>query len=213
MVIMWVYIVGLVVCQLALTSAQLSLPKPELCANRRKDITFGNHNYLLSWKQRDTNFKYTWINGRNFCRERCMDLVSLETPQEDKFITNQVVSGRQRYIWTSGRLCNFPGCDQPHLLPKNINGWFWSGSMELMGPTTDRKNNWGTRGRNGKQPDEGDGPGTEACLGILSWDVYSEPGNKYTWHDIGCHHEKPIVCEDSDELINFVKSRNPNLRL
>jgi hypothetical protein len=25
-------------------------------------------------------------------------------------------------IWTSGRLCNFHGCDQPHLQPRHING-------------------------------------------------------------------------------------------
>ena len=25
-------------------------------------------------------------------------------------------------IWTSGRLCNFHGCDAPHLQPKNIKG-------------------------------------------------------------------------------------------
>lgn len=28
-----------------------------------------------------------------------------------------------------------------------------------------------------------------------------------------CYHLKPFVCEDSDELLNFVRSRNPGLRL
>jgi hypothetical protein len=27
------------------------------------------------------------------------------------------------------------------------------------------------------------------------------------WHDVGCSHKKHFVCEDSDELINFVQSR------
>ena len=34
--------------------------------------------------------------------------------------------GGQRFIWTSGRKCNFGGCDGPELQPINVNGWFWS---------------------------------------------------------------------------------------
>lgn len=32
-------------------------------------------------------------------------------------------------------------------------------------------------------------------------------------HDVACYHLKPFVCEDSDELLNFVRSRNPGLKL
>ena len=46
---------------------------------------FGNHYYYFSWL--DTDFKlqrghWSWFNARNYCRKRCMDLVSFETPQE-----------------------------------------------------------------------------------------------------------------------------------
>lgn len=49
----------------------------------------------------------------------------------------------------------------------------------------------------------------ESCLSILN-NFYND-GIK--WHDVACHHRKPFVCEDSDELLNFVLSRNPGIRL
>jgi len=60
-----------------------------------------------------------------------------------------------RYIWTSGRKCNFNGCDRPDLQPQNINGWFWSGSGAKIGPTTQRNSgDWSNTGGYGQpQPD------------------------------------------------------------
>ena len=40
-----------------------------------------------------------------------------------------------KYIWTSGRLCNFDGCDRPDFFPKIINGWFWSANQARLNPT------------------------------------------------------------------------------
>lgn len=28
-----------------------------------------------------------------------------------------------------------------------------------------------------------------------------------------CYHEKPFICEDSDELLNYVAATNPGIRL
>lgn len=47
---------------------------------------FGNHYYYFSWldtsdRQLQTGH-WSWFNARNYCRKRCMDLVSFETPQE-----------------------------------------------------------------------------------------------------------------------------------
>ena len=40
-----------------------------------------NHNYFLSWREPWHKFEdWDWFNGRNFCRDRCMDLVSFDTP-------------------------------------------------------------------------------------------------------------------------------------
>ena len=46
------------------------------------------------------------------------------------------------YIWTSGRLCNFKGCDRDDLQPVNVNGWFWSGSGVKMAPTNSTPPGW-----------------------------------------------------------------------
>ena len=43
-----------------------------------------------------------------------------------------------KYIWTSGRLCNFDGCDRPDFEPKNINGWFWSANQARLAPSNSR---------------------------------------------------------------------------
>ena len=46
---------------------------------------FGNHYYYFSWLDSDFQLSrgsWSWFNARNYCRKRCMDLVSFETPQE-----------------------------------------------------------------------------------------------------------------------------------
>lgn len=176
-----------------------------------------------------------WLDARNICRRHCMDAVSLETPQENEFIKQRIVRGNVRYIWTSGRKCNFAGCDRPDLLPPNENGWFWSGSGAKIGPTSQRNTgDWSYTGGYGQaQPDNREAAqvryftklihnpsnpnltcffhqgNDESCLSILN-NFYND-GAK--WHDVACHHLKPFVCEDSDELLNFVRSRNPGIRL
>ena len=43
----------------------------------------GKHHYFLSWREPWNKFEdWDWFNARNFCRERCMDLVSFETAHE-----------------------------------------------------------------------------------------------------------------------------------
>jgi hypothetical protein len=59
-----------------------------------------------------------------------MDLVSFETADEYQYFKNIMQSTNVQFIWTSGRLCDFDGCDRPEFFPKNINGWFWS--VELL---------------------------------------------------------------------------------
>ena len=48
---------------------------------------FGNHNYWFSWQDPAlANQKWDWFNARNYCRKRCMDLVSFETEQEYNWV-------------------------------------------------------------------------------------------------------------------------------
>lgn len=100
-----------------------------------------------------------------------MDAVSLETPQENEFIKQRIARGAVRYIWTSGRKCNFAGCERSDLQPPNVNGWFWSGSGAKIGPTTQRNSgDWSATGGYGQaQPDN-----REAAQVIIKtiWDIY-----------------------------------------
>lgn len=123
------------------------------------------------------------------------------------------------YIWTSGRLCDFKGCENRRdLEPKSLFGWFWSANQEKMAPTNQvplgwNFNPWSQTGhKKTRQPDnaEFDINGTnESCLSILN-NVYNDG---LAWHDVACYHEKPFVCEDSDELLGYVAQTNRGIRL
>lgn len=80
---------------------------------------------------------------------------------------------QQKYTWTSGRLCDFKGCDRPDLQPVSINGWFWTAELQKLAPTTDRRqNDWSENGGIGvPQPDNRElqqGGANENCLAILN---------------------------------------------
>ena len=54
---------------------------------------YRNHNYLFSWKSSDprvANAKWDWFNARNYCRKRCMDLVSFETQDEYEWVKQRM---------------------------------------------------------------------------------------------------------------------------
>ena len=113
---------------------------------------YGNHNYWLSWRSDDpalSGANWDWFNARNYCRKRCMDLVSFETRDEYEYFKNIMQRTGVQFIWTSGRLCDFDGCDRADLLPKNINGWFWSGSSARMVATNSQHefHDWSQTGR------------------------------------------------------------------
>jgi len=192
----------------------------------------GNHNYFLSWREPWHKFEdWDWFNGRNFCRDRCMDLVSFETPGEFNMFQEIMKKDNISSIWTSGRKCNFQnkGCDGSHLQPINVNGWFWAGASNARIPATNKPDPnafWSITGKNGKpQPDNDEGISEgkieaennigitieglqefhdEACLATLN--------NKYndgvSWHDVACHFRSVIVCEDSDQLIKLIATQD-----
>ena len=51
-----------------------------------------------------------------------MDLVSIETREENEFVKRRMINGLIRFFWTSGRKCNFDGCDRADLQPSIVNG-------------------------------------------------------------------------------------------
>lgn len=181
----------------------LEAPDAQLCSQRviherRPD----GKGYFFSWLDpavKDSQFD--WLDARNHCRRRCMETVSIETTAENEWIKERIVKANQKYIWTSGRKCDFNGCNRPDLLPTEVNGWFWTGSLEKLAPTTQRdQNDWSPQGGIGlPQPDNRElkqGGAEENCLGVLN-QFYNDGVH---WHDVACHHLKPWVCEENDEL-------------
>ncbi|XP_014214148.1 uncharacterized protein LOC106643501 [Copidosoma floridanum] len=198
----------------------LSLPKPEKCVNRPKEFNFRGHNYFFSGHLPTlTNTSVDWLDARNICREFCMDLVSMETQEENNLMYRLIISNDVPYIWTSGRVCDFKGCEnRKDLEPKALYGWFWSANREKMSPTNQvplgwNYNPWSQTGHNKvHQPDNAEFEinGTkESCMAILN-NVYNDG---IAWHDVACYHEKPFVCEDSDELLQYVAATNRGIRL
>ncbi|XP_037802414.1 uncharacterized protein LOC119597050 isoform X1 [Penaeus monodon] len=199
----------------AVAQRQLIRPDPVACKNRIKHAaTFREgHYYFFSWTHGPTRqHERDWLDARNICRKHCQDLVSLESEAEAQFVYQAMSTGNVKYIWTSGRKCNFDGCDRPDLKPTLVNGWFWSGSSARI-PATNGSfgwvGDWSNSGGSGqRQPDnrEFSETGTdEACIAILN-NFYND-GIK--WHDVACHHVKPWVCEDSDELLRFARHTYP----
>jgi len=194
-------------------TGKLCFPDGLLCKNRLNNggiEKFGNHNYLFTWQSNDARVRsgsWDWFNARNYCRKRCMDLVSIETKAESDWLKQRL--GGTKYIWTSGRLCNFDGCDRDDFFPKNINGWFWAANNAKMNPTNGRSfQEWShTGGSSKKQPDSREGE--EACMAVLN--NFYDDGIK--WHDVACHHEKPIVCEDTEGHLNFARQNFPNIQI
>jgi len=199
----------------------LCFPDGLLCQNRLNNggiEQYRGRNYLFSWQSNDPSVRsanWDWFNARNYCRKRCMDLVSIETQDEYQWLKQRI--GNVKYIWTSGRLCNFDGCDRPDFFPKSINGWFWSANQARLNPTNGTAfQDWSfTGGFNPprRQPDNREatqqGGEEEACMAVLN-NFY---GDGIKWHDVACHHEKPIVCEDTEGHLNFARQTFPNIRI
>lgn len=142
----------------------------------------------------------------------------VETKEESDFVKQRMINGATRFFWTSGRKCNFKGChDRKDLQPVIAKGWFWSGSGVRIGSTEDGlypEGDWSPTGGAGKrQPDNREleltGKNDEACLAVLN--NYYKDG--VVWHDIACYHKKPFVCEDSDELLEYMRQVHPNAKL
>ncbi|XP_060517069.1 uncharacterized protein LOC132696327 [Cylas formicarius] len=215
---MLAYLVGIMLVGIA--SAQspsrgiLESPVPELCAQRTiHERTPDGKGYFFSWRDASTKgVEDNWLAGRNYCRKRCMDLVSLETSAENEWVKKRIVDDQVKYIWTSGRKCDFAGCERPDLQPVNINGWFWTAVLQKLAPTTQRdQNDWSESGGLGQpQPDNREaqqGGAEENCLAILN-QFYNDGVH---WHDVACHHVKPWVCEENENLLKYVRHLNPTL--
>lgn len=203
----------------------LTLPNPTLCKSRPKHFEIDGHGYFYSGDEKThEEDKLNWLECRNKCREYCMDLISIETPEENDMVVDLLKSRNIPYIWTSGRKCNFKGCERADLQPVNVNGWFWSGSGVKMAPTDSKPPGWSYQpwsntGHESQfndfdvpQPDNAEykiNESDEACMGVLN-DIYQDG---IMWHDIACYHTKPYMCEDSEQLLEYVRQTDPELKI
>ncbi|XP_066144073.1 L-selectin [Euwallacea fornicatus] len=181
----------------------LAAPDLRLCQRRVIHETGPDgKGYYFSWRDPELRTaQYDWLDARNHCRRQCMETVSLETSIENEWVKERIVKDNVKYIWTSGRKCDFKGCDRPDLLPTDVNGWFWTATLEKLAPSTQRdQNDWSPNGGLGKpQPDNREpqqGGAQENCLAVLN-QFYNDGVN---WHDVACHHVKPFVCEENPDL-------------
>nr|XP_045605158.1 collectin-12-like [Procambarus clarkii] len=130
-----------------------------------------NSAYHLSWCTGPKMLN--WAEAATYCQNLRRDFqpVSIEDKDEDDFITDIIAKHQIQFIWTSGN-------------KRGSSSWQWlSGSAFIYA-------NWSpTGGRGQPQPDNREG--NEDCLGVLK-NVYND-GIK--WHDIACHHVKPVICE------------------
>merc|ERR1711970_15709 len=140
--------------------------------------SFGKGNYewngkrfLLTWRTGRNNF--AWNEGVSYCRSQGMKLISLDSREKADHFLNLVGKERAEYFWAGGEVSS----DSQTLTWQN-------GRTESI---SKGQHPWSFTGRTGPQPDGG-----ERCLAILN-NVYRD-GVKF--HDVACHHRKPVVCEE-----------------
>ena len=56
-----------------------------------KDSSFNRVNS----KNKLVNGTYTWLDARNECRKRCMELVSLETDDENNLVADYILKSKK----------------------------------------------------------------------------------------------------------------------
>lgn len=207
-------------------------PVPEDCAKRPKHWKLNDNWYFYSadepeFQEKDKSSnetvgkRYDWLAARNLCRRFCMDSVSVESEEEWLMVRANISDRGIIYIWSSGRLCDFKGCEtREDLKPLNKLGWFWSGTNVKISDTSKAPQGWDTQpwSQTGHtkepQPDNAEydiNQTSESCLGLLN-NIYKDG---VSWHDIACYHKKPVFCEDSAVLLNYARaiSQRDNLQL
>ncbi|KAF2364323.1 C-type lectin fold [Trinorchestia longiramus] len=208
------------------TEIMLAMPSYEKCIRRMNNaLSIGDFTFWVSNNDPsqvtvdpDTNEKfnktYTWVEARNECRKKCMDLVALDDPSKNKCLqTILKSSGISTGVWTAGKRCLFDECARvPE--PVHLNGWYWVTTEANLHPADLTEpgwpeNPWGDSGiMDAPQPDNAenfkDKTVIEACLAVKT----SPKNLKPAWHDVACDRKLGIVCEPAPELLKFIESNH-----
>jgi len=122
---------------------------------------------------------FTQDQAEEYCKQQGGRTVSLDSNARAQHFISLAIRDRKRYFWTGGKIDHSAGTvTWPS---KKQEGYirgerFWSttgGKKPVAEP----------------QPDNRDG--NEFCIAVLN-NFYAD-GVK--WHDVGCHHKKPTICE------------------
>jgi len=197
-------VIGLLAALAGAAAQIFRLPETSACQKRVIHTKKFGKAYHFSWREAGKDTKWDWEGARNYCRKFCMDSISIESKQENDWVTGVLRKEDIPYIWTGGRKCNFKGCDRKDLQPLIENGWYWAPTgKRIPSPRRCRYCEWSpTGGAKQPQPDNREqrqGGKDEACIGILN--NFYKDGVK--WHDIECRHKKPVICQESPELLEF----------
>jgi len=103
-----------------------------------------------------------------------MKMVSLDSSDKREHFMRQVAIDNSPYFWAGGRISS----------NKRTLTWNNGRSQSISRGS----HPWSFTGSRGAQPD---GQGSENCLAVLN-NFYND-GVKF--HDVGCSHTKPTVCE------------------
>jgi len=155
----------------ARTVQEARQPKAVSAARPKGNYQYEGRSYLLTWRQHRNNFD--WRGGVQFCQSQGMKLISLDSKEKSEHFLRLVASDRAPYFWAGGQISR----DSRTLTWQN-------GKTERIARG---QHPWSFTGRTGPQPDGG-----EICLAVLN-SVYRD-GVKY--HDVACHHRKPVICEE-----------------
>merc|ERR1712106_706183 len=142
----------------------------------REEEEHGGKTYLVSWRVGQRGFTHrggdSWCRGKNN-KGKSYRAISFEDSNEESYFKSLVARENEKYFWTggtvSGRSISWPS-------GRHNNNIEWSHTGGARPPRP--------------QPDNREG--NEFCIGVLN-NFYND-GVKF--HDISCHHKKPIICEE-----------------
>ncbi|KAG7177173.1 L-selectin-like [Homarus americanus] len=135
------------------------------------DATSGQSEYHFSFKHAPGE-KFSGGGARVYCQRQGpqWDAVAISSEEELRFIHGIV--GGLPYIWTGGYRTG--GRNFAWHNGESFNVQEWSHTGQQQRPQPDNRENQ-----------------SENCLAILN--NFYRDGVK--WHDVACHHQKPVVCE------------------
>ncbi|XP_069161934.1 macrophage mannose receptor 1-like [Procambarus clarkii] len=146
-------------------------PRP-IPSNVPVDETLDRSQYYFSWRH-DNGRKYTGDQAHSVCTRLGggWQPIGISSREEIELVIRAVGRDNVEYIWTGG-VRSGRGFVWLNGEPFTVDDWSHTGGFRIP------------------QPDNRE-DGIENCLSVLN-NFY---GDGIKWHDVACHHLKPVICE------------------